>query len=144
MLEAWQLFWSLTRQQVESYLDQRKAQGFNAVFAVVLSELKWVLFSSSGLTFAAEDQVRTSECTRRGLMPTNPRYQRWNGSEGSRTFHPSVHGEVPLVNDDPSRPNEAFFAHVDWCIEQMIQRDIIPFLVPTWGRYVNSGMCEQM
>jgi hypothetical protein len=66
-------------------------------------------------------------------------------------FYPNRYGEVPLINDEwvnprihradvsPSTPNDKYFEHIDWVVEQMLQRDIVPFLVPTWGRFINTG-----
>ena len=36
---AWELFHRLTRQDAERYLEQRRAQGFTVIHAVVLAEL---------------------------------------------------------------------------------------------------------
>jgi hypothetical protein len=46
---------------------------------------------------------------------------------------PSACGELPLVDDDPDRPNEAYFAHVDAVVR--IARDLGLFIgmLPTWG-----------
>ena len=31
---------------------------------------------------------------------------------------PNAEGEKPLINNDPTRPNEKYFAHVDWVIKK--------------------------
>jgi hypothetical protein len=31
---------------------------------------------------------------------------------------PNVYGETPLINDDPSQPNEKYFEHVDYVIDR--------------------------
>jgi hypothetical protein len=49
-------------------------------------------------------------------------------------FHqPNADGELPLENNDPTKPREAYFAHVDWVIDQAAQRGLYTGLVPTWG-----------
>jgi len=37
-------------------------------------------------------------------------------NDGLRT--PNAYGERPLVDNDPRRPNEKYFAHVDWVIDR--------------------------
>ena len=36
-------------------------------------------------------------------------------------------------------PNEKYFQHVDWVIDEAIKRGITIFLVPTWARWMNTG-----
>ncbi|MEZ0539657.1 glycoside hydrolase family 140 protein [Fibrella arboris] len=43
------------------------------------------------------------------------------------------YGEVPLVNNDPTKPNEAYFAHVDYIIDKAAQYGIVIAFLPTWG-----------
>lgn len=51
--------------------------------------------------------------------------------DGLRT--PNAYGELPLFDLDPTRPNEAYFAHVDWVIEQANGLGLRVALLPTWG-----------
>nr|MBI1229070.1 DUF4038 domain-containing protein [Cytophagales bacterium] len=46
---------------------------------------------------------------------------------------PNPFGEVPLVAEDPNRPNNAYFEHVDFVIEEAAKRGIYIALLPTWG-----------
>lgn len=46
---------------------------------------------------------------------------------------PNSLGDVPLVNDDPTKPNEAYFQYVDWIINEAAKRDMYIGLLPTWG-----------
>ncbi len=46
---------------------------------------------------------------------------------------PNPYGEVPLQNDDPTRPNEAYFRHVDWVVNKAAELGIHIGLLPTWG-----------
>lgn len=46
---------------------------------------------------------------------------------------PNPYGELPLVDDDPNRPNEAYFQHVDYAIRLAAQMGIYIALLPTWG-----------
>jgi hypothetical protein len=54
---------------------------------------------------------------------------------------PNVYGELPLRDLDPTKPNEAYFAHVDWVIEKAESLGLTIGLLPTWGDkiYPNWG-----
>ena len=46
---------------------------------------------------------------------------------------PNAYGELPLRNNDPCQPNEAYFQHVDRVIELAGRKGLVVGLVPTWG-----------
>jgi hypothetical protein len=46
---------------------------------------------------------------------------------------PNPYGEVPLENDDPTKPREAYFQHVDFIIRKAEQLGLYIGLLPTWG-----------
>jgi hypothetical protein len=46
---------------------------------------------------------------------------------------PNRYGERPLLGNDPLRPNESYFAHVDRVIRLAGERGLFIALVPTWG-----------
>ncbi len=46
---------------------------------------------------------------------------------------PNAYGERPLVDNDPARPNEAYFAHVDWIVKRANALGIYVGMLPTWG-----------
>jgi hypothetical protein len=46
---------------------------------------------------------------------------------------PNAEGEKPLINNDPTKPNEKYFAHVDWVIKKAEEKGILIGLLPTWG-----------
>lgn len=46
---------------------------------------------------------------------------------------PNPYGEVPLINHDPARPNEAYFKHVDFIIDKAAELDLNIAFLPTWG-----------
>jgi len=46
---------------------------------------------------------------------------------------PNAAGEMPLEGNDPTRPREAYFQHLDWMIDQAAQRGLYTGLLPTWG-----------
>ncbi len=46
---------------------------------------------------------------------------------------PNAEGEKPLIDNDPGKPNEKYFAHVDWVIKKAAEKGIFIGLLPTWG-----------
>ncbi|MEL6253258.1 MAG: glycoside hydrolase family 140 protein [Bacteroidota bacterium] len=46
---------------------------------------------------------------------------------------PNTEGERPLVNNDPSTPNSAYFEHVDYIIQLADDLGIYIALLPSWG-----------
>jgi hypothetical protein len=46
---------------------------------------------------------------------------------------PNRYGERPLAENDPLRPNEAYFAHVDWVVDRAAALGLVTGLLPTWG-----------
>ena len=46
---------------------------------------------------------------------------------------PNAYGHLPLLDDDPTRPVEAYFAHVDWVIARANALGMYVGLLPTWG-----------
>lgn len=46
---------------------------------------------------------------------------------------PNPAGEIPLLDNDPARPNETYFEHVDWIVAKANSLGIYIALLPTWG-----------
>jgi Protein of unknown function (DUF4038)/Putative collagen-binding domain of a collagenase len=46
---------------------------------------------------------------------------------------PNAYGQVPLVDEDPTRPNEDYFKHVDWIVAKANALGMYIGLLPTWG-----------
>jgi hypothetical protein len=46
---------------------------------------------------------------------------------------PNAYGDKPLVNNDPTKPNEAYFKHVDFVIDKAAELGLNIGLLPTWG-----------
>ena len=46
---------------------------------------------------------------------------------------PNANGDLPLQNNDPATPNEAYFAHVDAIVERAAQLGMWVGMLPTWG-----------
>jgi hypothetical protein len=52
---------------------------------------------------------------------------------------PNPYGDVPLEGDDPTRPNEAYFRHVDWIVDRAAALGLKVGMLPTWGDKWNRG-----
>jgi hypothetical protein len=46
---------------------------------------------------------------------------------------PNPYGQRPLVDNDPTRPNEEYFKHVDWVVEKAAELGLFMGMLPTWG-----------
>lgn len=51
---------------------------------------------------------------------------------------PNRQGHLPLKDNDPTQPQEAYFAHVDWVVEQAAAKGMYTGFLPTWGDKVNK------
>jgi hypothetical protein len=91
---AWELFHRLDREEADHYLQERAAQGFTVIQAVVLAEFD-------------------------GLAQPNP------------------YGQVPLFDNDPARPNEAYFEHVDYIVDRAQAHGLYVGMLPAWGDKFN-------
>ena len=60
---------------------------------------------------------------------------------------PNAYGEVPFIDMDPSRPNEAYFAHVDWIVNRAESYGLFVGMLPTnlgqLARRGRQGSSEQ-
>lgn len=48
---------------------------------------------------------------------------------------PNAMGEIPLHDEDPTRPNEAYFRHVDAIVARANELGLVIGMLPTWGAY---------
>jgi hypothetical protein len=46
---------------------------------------------------------------------------------------PNANGDIPLIDDDPARPNEKYFEQVDYVIDKAAAYQLNIALLPTWG-----------
>lgn len=51
---------------------------------------------------------------------------------------PNAYGDVPFTGMDPSRPNEAYFAHIDWIVDKAQSYGLFIGMLPTWGRWLGG------
>ena len=55
---------------------------------------------------------------------------------------PNQYGELPLQNDDPTKPNEAYFQFVDTVVKMAAAKNLVMGLLPTWGDKVTKQWGE--
>lgn len=48
---------------------------------------------------------------------------------------PNAYGDLPLVDRDPLRPNEAYFEHVDYIVRKAEELGLHIGMLPSWGSY---------
>jgi len=56
---------------------------------------------------------------------------------------PNPYGHTPLLDNDPSQPQEAYFEHVDYIIDQANELGLIVGLLPSWGSKWKEGRGEE-
>jgi hypothetical protein len=52
---------------------------------------------------------------------------------------PNAYGDLPLAGGDPTRPNEAYFRHVDFVVDKASELGLVVGMLPTWGSYWDSA-----
>lgn len=52
---------------------------------------------------------------------------------------PNRNGDLPLIDNDPAKPNEAYFAYIDSIIRLAASKGIFIGLLPTWGDKVDKS-----
>jgi hypothetical protein len=52
---------------------------------------------------------------------------------------PDAEGNKPLFDNDPLKPNEAYFSHVDWVIKRAQEKGMFIGLLPTWGDKIDPN-----
>jgi len=51
---------------------------------------------------------------------------------------PNPYGQKPLEQDDPLKPNEEYWKHVDWIVKKAEEKGLYIGLLPTWGDKVTK------
>ncbi|WP_319592394.1 glycoside hydrolase family 140 protein [uncultured Draconibacterium sp.] len=58
-------------------------------------------------------------------------------NNGLRT--PNAYGDVPLIDLDPTQPNDAYFEHVDFIVNKAEELGLVIGMLPTWGDKIESA-----
>ncbi len=48
---------------------------------------------------------------------------------------PNTYGHLPLIDNDPTQPNEKYFEHVDFIVDKAEELGLFIGMLPTWGSY---------
>ncbi|MCB0845079.1 MAG: glycoside hydrolase family 140 protein [Bacteroidetes bacterium] len=48
---------------------------------------------------------------------------------------PNAYGHIPLKKNDPTKPNEDYFKHVDYIVDKAASLGLTIGMLPTWGSY---------
>ena len=51
---------------------------------------------------------------------------------------PNAYGELPLIDLDPTQPNEKYFEHVDYIVNKAEDLGLVVGMLPTWGDKVTA------
>ena len=52
---------------------------------------------------------------------------------------PNAYGQKPLINNDPTKPNEKYFTHVDYIVNKAQKLGMIIGMLPSWGDKWNKN-----
>lgn len=52
---------------------------------------------------------------------------------------PNPYGDLPLIDGDPAKPNEAYFRHVDFIVNKTEELGMLVRMLPTWGSHWALG-----
>ncbi len=52
---------------------------------------------------------------------------------------PNAYNEIPLFENDPTRPNEKYFEHVDFIVNEAEKLGLVVGMLPTWGDKVTPA-----
>jgi Protein of unknown function (DUF4038)/Putative collagen-binding domain of a collagenase len=105
---AWPLFSDYSDQQAKAYLRNRATRGFTVVQCVIA----WVLP-------AGNDKES-------GVPPSSDQPQ------------PDTSGDRPWKDNNPAKPDKAYFKHVDELVNYAEKQGLVLAMLPIWGYYVNQ------
>jgi Protein of unknown function (DUF4038)/Putative collagen-binding domain of a collagenase len=118
---AWSLIADLSRDDVELYLDDRRARGFNTILVSLLEHR----FSSNAPANASDE------------LPFHGQPFETVASLASLVPYGFAHygtGLATLVADY-SMPNEEYFAHADWVLRRAADKGFLVLLTPSYVGY---------
>ena len=52
---------------------------------------------------------------------------------------PNTYGDLPLIDGDPAKPNEAYFENVDYVVNRANELGLVMGMVVSWGEHVVSS-----
>ena len=106
--------------------DGRRLMKDDGTFFFYMADTGWELFHRCGKT---ETEIYLKDRKEKGFNVI----QAVVLAELDGLNTPNTEGEIPLINNDPHRPNEAYFRHVDWVIQKAEELGMYIAVLPTWG-----------
>lgn len=103
---GWEMLHRLSREEMESYLDNRRTKGFNVIQTVIISEF---LHMDKATNYYG-DSIFVNENPEKPLL-----------TKGSKVDHDSEYD---------------FWDHVDFAVQAAASRGLYLALLPTWGEWV--------
>lgn len=100
-----------------------------------LGDTAWELFHRASL---AEAELYLEDRRRKGFTVI----QAVILAELGGLRDPGAAGALPLIDNDPARPNPAYFRHVDAIVELAARKGLVMALLPTWGDKFNKKWGE--
>jgi hypothetical protein len=116
---AWSLIADLTREQVDLYLDDRRARGFNTLL-VNLIEHRFSTNPAANAYGGRPFRGRAFEAIT-GLAAWLPRRIAHYGTSVASLFA------------DYTAPNDAYFAHADWVLRRAAEKGFLVLLAPSYA-----------
>jgi hypothetical protein len=123
--------WDNGNLQVSSngrYLEHENGEAF-----FWFGDTAWAIFHRLNLN---EAEIYFSDRESKGFTVIQATILGPGKIQGLDPAHNIANGEEPLINMDPTTPNEAFFQHVDAIIDKAAEHNIYVALLPIFGEYV--------
>ena len=119
---AWSLIADLTREEVDLYLDDRRARGFNTIL-VSLIETRFATNAPANAygQLPFHNQPFETVAALADLLPS-----------GTLAKYGTL---AATLFTDYGAPNEAYFAHADWVLRRAEQKGFLVLLTPSYTGY---------
>jgi hypothetical protein len=119
---AWSLIADLTREEVDLYLDDRRARGFNTILVNLLEHR----FSTNPPANAYGEQPFHGQA-----FEVVASLAEWFPLRSFAHYGTSV----ATLFVDYTLPNEAYFAHADWVLRRVAEKGFLVLLTPSYAGY---------
>ncbi len=96
-----------------------------------LADTGWTLFHR--LSFEEADEYLRDRAAKKFTV-----IQVMGLAEHGGLSEPNRNGDLPFENNDTSKPNEKYFAHMDRVVNRAKELGLVIGMLPTWGEYWNK------
>ncbi len=119
---------SITQKHLQVTPNRRFLQYTDGTPFFYLGDTAWELFHR--LTLAEADRYLSNRAAKGFTVIQAVALAELGGLDT-----PNANGDLPLHDADPSRPNEAYFRHVDAIVARANALGLVMGMLPTWGAY---------